>query len=688
MLCSVQWAFIENVVILMEGSMLKFKSIKTKLSLSFGALLFIICVGLGILSYVVSSNALSSSINESLLYMANEASKVVEARVDVELGTLEALAETDSIKGDTLTLDEKLDLLKKEVDRCGHIEMGIVDLEGNAKGTDGSSTNVADRDYFKEALAGNRSVSDPLVSKVSNSVVLIYAVPIKVNNTVTGVLYVNRDGNELSNLTNDIRFGKSGTAFMINNKGTTIAHGDKNLVLNMDNDFENVKKDPGLNQLVELEKQMADGKSGGGEYTYNGVTKYMGFAPVKGTNWSLAITAPNSEVMAKVNGLSVTMLVESIIFILIGIGITLILAFSISKPIKVASDYLNVVATGDFTGTVPAKLLNMKDETGMLANAIKTMQQSIKNIVMKVADESSAVSEMLIDINSKMERLNKDIEGITATTEELSAGTEESASSTEEMNATSTEIEKAVESIAAKAQEGAITVSNENKITAEMKENAISSKENALEIYGKAKGDLQNAIEQSKAVNQISELSEAILEITSQTNLLALNAAIEAARAGEAGKGFAVVAEEIRKLAEGSKNTVSRIQEVTRVIYGAVNDLAASSGEIMEFIDKKVLKDYDYLVDSSEQYSYNSSRINDMVTDFSATSEELLASIQNMVKAIDEIAGAANEEAQGATDIAQGASEIMQMSDDVIKTAESAKEKSELLIKAVSSFRI
>ncbi|MCR4436557.1 MAG: methyl-accepting chemotaxis protein [Clostridiales bacterium] len=668
--------------------MLQLKSIKAKLSLFFGGLLFLICAGLGIIAYIESSNALSSSINESLSQLAKEASKVVQERINTQLNAMEALAESDSIRSDRLTLDKKLELLKNEVKRSGHLRMGIADMSGNVKYTDGESINISGRDYFKKALAGERAVSDPIVSKVNNNVVLCYAVPIKDGNTVKGVLVATRDGNQLSALTDDIRFGKSGEAFMINNNGTTIAHKDKNLVLNMDNDFENVKKDPGLKPLVELEKQMTEGKEGVGEYTYKGVTKHMGFAPVEGTNWSLAITAPKSEAMAKVNSLAGIMLIISIIFLGASIVITFLIASGISKPIKNASDYLTVVATGDFTKEVPAKLLKMKDETGTLANAIHTMQQSIKNIIKKVVDESSIVGQMLINIHTEMEQLNKSIEGISATTEELSAGTEETASSTEEMNATSTEIEKAVESIASKAQEGAVTAGSVNKMAEEMKQNAITSKENTIGIYRRTKNSLQSAIEQSKAVSQINELSEAILAITSQTNLLALNAAIEAARAGEAGKGFAVVADEIRKLAEDSKNTVARIQEVTKIILEAVKNLSSSSGEILEFIDKQVLSDYENLVKSSEQYSQDSSSINDMVTDFSATSEELLASVQNMVKAINEIANASNEEAQGATNIAQEASAIAQMSNDVIKMAESAKGKSDSLIKAVSQFKV
>ncbi|WP_238883445.1 methyl-accepting chemotaxis protein [Clostridium sp. YIM B02551] len=667
---------------------MQFKSIKTKLSVIFGILILFICSGLGVIGYLVSKDALTQNINESLPNLSKEASRVVQERINSQFNALEVLAESDFIKSDKLSINEKLEILKRESQRANHLWMTIVDIDGNAITTNGGTANISDLDYFKTAMAGKRAVSDPFKSKITNDLIVAYAVPIKDNDRVKGVLVSVRDGNELSALINDIKFGSNGEAAMINKNGNIIAHKDKNLVIKMYNVFEEVKKDSGLTSLAELEKQMIEGKQGVGEYTFNGMTKYMGYAPVEGTNWSLSITAPKSEVMAKVDSLLKTVSILSIIILAVSIIITYFIASSISKPIKTASEYLKVVATGDFTKEVPVKLLKAKDETGTLANAINTMQTSIRNIIKKVVDESSSVSEMLNNVNSNMEQLNKGIEEISATTEEMSAGTEQTAASAEEMSATSTEIEKAVESIAIKAQEGAGVVNNVSKMTEEMKQNAIISKENAIQVYGSTKSSLKEAIEKSKAVNQINELAEGILAITSQTNLLALNAAIEAARAGQAGKSFAVVADEIRKLAEDSKNMVNRIQEVTNVILEAVNNLSSSSGEILEFIDKKVLSDYDTLVESSEKYSENSFSIDSMVTDFSATSEELFASVQNMVRAIEEIASSTNEEAHGAASIAQESEDIMNKSNEVINLSESAKEKSNMLIKIVSQFKI
>ncbi len=667
---------------------MKLKSIKTKLSLFYGVLLLVICMGFGVVSYIASSKALSTSIDESLSQLAIQNAEIVDKGMEVQFNALEALAENDWLKGTSLTLDEKLKLLNNEVKRSNHIDMFIADIDGNMEDTAGGRANVSDREYFIKALSGEKEVSDPIIDRTNGNLILCYAVPIKDGGRVKGVLAATRDGNVLSDFISDMRFGENSEAFMINKQGTTVASKDRELVMNMYNILEEAKADSGLKSLAQLQQKMTQGERGVGEYSYKGITKYMGFAPVEGTNWSLAITAPKSEVMSQVNSLTMTMIIISIIFLAISIAITLFIAGGISRPIKEASDYLNIVATGDFTGMIPMQLLEMNDETGTLAKAIDTMQESVKNIIKEVVNESSNVSQMLVDINSDMRKLNRSIEEISATTEELSATTEENAASTEEMSATSTEIEKAIESTAYRAQEGAATVSDINKMSENMKQKAISSREDTIEIYRKTKDDLQNAIEQSKEVDKINELSEAILAITSQTNLLALNAAIEAARAGEAGKGFAVVADEIRKLAEGSKNTVSRIQEVTKIILEGVNDLLSSSSEIMEFIDKKVLDDYESLVSTSEEYSKSSFIINDMVNEFSSTSEELLASMQNMVKAIDEIAIAANEEAEGATNIAQEVSAITEMSDHVIKLAYTAKERSELLLKAVSKFNI
>mgnify|MGYP000905336653 CR=1 FL=1 len=643
--------------------MLKIRSIKMKLTMFFGALMVIMCVGLGLSSYNAASKSMEDSMNEFMSQLVKEASMVVNARIDIQMSALETLAASDYISTDMLTLDEKLQLLKSEADMRGHVSMSIVDLDGNSVSTKGEKFKIVDRSYFIKAVSGQRAVSDPIISAADGSLVVCYAVPIKKDKKITGVLISARDGNELSSITNDIRYGQNGKAFMINRAGTKIAHSDKQLVMSEDNDFDNVNSDNELMPLVEIEQHMIEGKSDVEEYKYKQEDNYLAYYPVEDTGWSIGLIVPKKEVMIWFTQLYEQIVMISVVFVLCAVVLTFVISVSISRPIK-------------------------KDETGVLANAIETMRKSVAGIINEVSEESLSVNRVLSVINSDMEELNKNIEEISATTEEMSAASEQTASSVEEMNATSEQIESAISSVATKSQEGANVVSGVYNTAQQMKVGAEEAKNNAMEIYLSTKEHMEKAIEQAQAVNQISELSDGILDIASQTNLLALNAAIEAARAGKAGQGFAVVADEIRNLATNSKTMVARIQMVTKEILTAVDDLSETSGQIMNFIDEKVLNDYDELVSSGQKYSEDSEEINDMITEFSSASEEILVSVQHMVAAINEISSATTENAQGSSNIAEQSAGIVMMSNNVIQSAEKAREKSDVLIDAVSKFKI
>ncbi|EET86189.1 methyl-accepting chemotaxis sensory transducer [Clostridium carboxidivorans P7] len=440
---------------------------------------------------------------------------------------------------------------------------------------------------------------------------------------------------------------------------------------------------------MKFEGYMMEGKSGAAGYTYrDGTKKYIGYAPVKGTNWSLGISVPKSEVMESLTKNEILETATTIIFVLIGVLIAFFITSLIAKPINAITKHLKIVASGDFTIPVPEKLLKMEDESGILATAVKDMQESQGNIIKNIIEQSSNVTENMKQINMEMENLNKSIEEISATTEQLSDTTEKTAESAEEINDISKTIENNAESISQKAEHSSESVSKASNMSEEMKQKAIKSRESIMSIYKNTKESLENAIKESKEVSKINELSSAILDIMENTNLLALNASIEAARAGEAGKGFAVVADEIRSLSDDSKDTVGRIQEVTKNILEAVGNLSSGAYEILEFIDKKILPDYNEIVVSHEKSSKNFSDISDMVTDFSTTSHELLSSVQNVSKLMEEISDSGNEQASGAQNIAGETSYITRMSGHVVELTEKAKEKSDSLVNTVSKFKV
>lgn len=663
-------------------------SIKMRIVINVTALLLVVCVGLGVISYITAVKAITAQVEQTLPQLADQGAKVVTERMNALLGTLETVANRDRIKDTNNTWEDKNKILQDETLRSGHISMLIAQLDGSCKLTTGKEVNIKDRDYFQKAITGKRAISEPLISRDDGSIVIVYAVPIKKDGEIVGVLAALRDGNNLSNITNSITFGKSGRAFMINKKGIKVAHSKAELVMDMDNDLENVKQNPKLEPLVELEKQMIEGKRGAGEYEYNGEIKFLGYAPVEGTDWSLAVAAPKAEIFSGIKTLGISILIASAIFLVLSLGVGYLIARLISTPIVLASEHLKIISTGDFTHETPKKSLKMKDEIGVLAKSIETMQQSVKEVVRGVIKESHNVTEAVISTEKAVTELTFQIEEVSATTEELSAGMEETAASSEEMSATASEIERAVESIALKAQQGAVSAGEINRRASELKQTAVSSQMNAQNIYVSTQDKLIKAMQDSKSVDQINVLSDAILQITSQTNLLALNAAIEAARAGEAGRGFAVVAEEIRKLAESSKDAVNQIQKITKIVVTSVGNLSESSASVLEFIDKQVLKDYEAMVEIGEQYHSDAELVDELVNDFSATAEELTASIQQMTKVIEGIAIAASQGAEGSTNIAQKNAIMVEKSNEVIKQADISRESSDNLNEMVSKFKV
>ena len=437
---------------------------------------------------------------------------------------------------------------------------------------------------------------------------------------------------------------------------------------------------------------LKEGKDYHGEALVADIKAFTFYTPLKNGKgeivgmWFAGIE--KTTVDNQILGIVVTISFVIFVGLLIGALIAYYIGNRLSKYIIEINDHLNKFSEGDFSNKISKDAQNQSSEIGQISRATNTVQESIRNIIMTIINESTNIDNSLEQSNNSISSLNGNIEDVSATTEQLSASMQQTASTMQEMNATSTEIEGAVENIAKKAQETSLAVKDISTRALALKTAAKESKDHAYNIYKTSNLELTTAIEQAKSIEQVKQLSDAIMQITTQTNLLALNAAIEASRAGEAGKGFAVVADEIRKLAEDSKKTVGEIQGVTKNVLDAVENLVSSSQNILTFIESTVINDYNNQVDSSEQYSNDAVRIDNLVMDFRTTSEELLVSISNMVKAINEVTISTNESAEGTSNIALRASEIIDESSKVVRLSEGSKKSSDNLKNYVSKFKI
>lgn len=415
-------------------------------------------------------------------------------------------------------------------------------------------------------------------------------------------------------------------------------------------------------------------------------TKYT---PIKDQNGktigAFFVGVEKGSVVAQVNQIMISIAMFSIVAIFLGIIISVILGRSISKNIDKIHISLEEISAGNLTNTCE---VNSKDEIKEIADALNSTVKNIINMISNVKNEAKIIEDVVNSVSVNLDSLNSDIEDVSAGTEELSAGTEETSASAQEMTAITQEIEKTVESLAKTAQSGALEVIKINNRASETKEIVNGAKEKAFDIFLGTKDELEKAIENSKIVNEISVLSESIMQITSQTNLLALNAAIEAARAGEAGKGFSVVSEEIRKLAEQSKDTVIKIQDITVKVIGSVDALTNSANRLLKFMSADVHDDYNTMLDVTDRYSEDATFVDELITKFSSATEGILSSMKEVFQTIDGVSKAAYEGATATTDIAQKATDITQRSNSILELTKSSRKSSEKLQEEITKFRI
>ena len=401
---------------------------------------------------------------------------------------------------------------------------------------------------------------------------------------------------------------------------------------------------------------------------------------IEAANIDTVVEAMDSSI-SNLNGACVAMLVVVAVLVFM-------IAQDITKSLKKVVAEIEVIAGGNFAHRMQDNMMKRKDDFGQLAGTLETMRESICGLLSQVKIEAANIDTVVEAMDSSISNLNGEIEDVSATTEQLAASTEETAASTEQINSMTQQIDGAAKEIAIRAQDGATEAEEIHKRAAQTKEATVENRQKVQTMLGEIRGRLEQALEEAKVVEQIGVLADSILAITGQTNLLALNASIEAARAGEAGKGFAVVAEEIRVLAEQSKDAVANIQAVTENVDNAVANLANDSNHLLDFVDTDIVKSFGDFEKMADDYNMDASKINDLVSDFSATSEELVASISNITEAIEGITSASNDSAAGTTNIAQKTVSIAGESAEVMKGVKTAEASAGELRKNVSNFVI
>ncbi len=367
------------------------------------------------------------------------------------------------------------------------------------------------------------------------------------------------------------------------------------------------------------------------------------------------------------------------------VGAGFIVRVFIKKPLKALEELANNLNNNDYSKEIK---ISTKDEFETLGDSLNLAISNTRNLLRDTASTSGRLESSSQEVLSKANGTVKQIHTTNVRLQEISGGLQENSAAIEEITAATEEIVSSTKSFVLKAKGGQGFSEAMKLRSKEINHKAEESTRLSRAIYEEKQKNILEAIEKGKVVSEINQMSAFINGIAEQINLLALNATIEAARAGEQGRGFAVVAEEIRKLAEVSKNTVSDIQKTIAATQEAFSMISENSEEILRFMVDKVGEDYKLLSESSLQYTADAEEINLLINGFLVNSEEILMAFENINQAVTSVAATVEAGAVKANDIAKEVNEISKATDIVAEVAKGQKRLADQLSQNTQSFKV
>ena len=414
---------------------------------------------------------------------------------------------------------------------------------------------------------------------------------------------------------------------------------------------------PVENEVVkELVAQLASGNppaDGVARYYYKGSYKYAGYG-VTNQDCILVVSADEDVALAAMNRIRNIGIIVSVVMLLICLAGAYAMSVLIVRPIRQLTDILDRTSRFDFRHNPNSdKLVKRHDENGVMARAVGGMRKSLRRMVMSIEEASMKINGNVDQLEDVTNVVNSMCTDNSATTEELAAGMQETTATTESIYANIGYMRTGAEDIQALSEAGDTLSKEVMERAAELREKTITATNTTKEKYESVKIRSDKAIEDSRAVDKINALTDAIMAISSQTSLLALNASIEAARAGEAGRGFAVVATEIGNLANQTSTTVADINGIVSEVNNAVANMSGCLAETGAFLEETVLADYAEFAQVSEQYNDDAVKFKESMNDVHESIVNLTDMIAKISDAIQGITSTVGESTVGVTDIAE-----------------------------------
>lgn len=526
------------------------------------------------------------------------------------------------------------------------------------------------RGWWQQAIAENGLIyTAPYKDFASGQMIVSIAEPLTIDGE-QAVMLADITIDTLTQLVGNVGSDENVQGFLLDAEGNVISHENEAFLPREDGNT--VLKDA-LGVDVENVSELRD---------YDGKMKYISTAKVNATGWTFGIMEFKSVVTNQV--------IKNIVLVIMVGLVTLIIALVlISNSVKRSLKPIDSMKT-----FIKDKIIGrdncekQKDEVSEISYLIEEMKEGFVTVIKQTKDESDAIHDKMKDANSKVSSISNNIMEISAAMEETGANVDTQTDSIKQIEQTCKEAAEVIDSLAKDAGEMAVRAKEVMDRVDVIVPELMEGKNNAVIVAEDSRKRLQEAIEGTKVIEKIAEVSTAIQGIAAQTNLLALNASIEAARAGEAGKGFAVVAEEIKKLSEDTAGEIRKVNELTLKVLDSVRALSEESDRVLVFIDGTVMQDYNKLQTLAENYKEDAGYYSESSSQIGAGAEEISASIQNINSIFGAISEAQDELSRAMGNVNENLQQITYSSENMSEETNDVLDSIGSLQKTMSKFSV